>query len=126
MERFNALTDHGVQDGSVTWANGAGQGTIQDVALDIPGRVNGGSEYHIFVHNPSTATALTLKIQTMETMGGEDAYADIATIAVPANGTKSAKVSGFGKGDGGRFRFTNDTAVGASGAFTAAFRVRKV
>lgn len=107
------------------FANSAAAGTAVDItlpAVDNPWTQH--RDHLIVVYNPSTATALTVSINAVETLGGGERVAQIETIAVPAASTRAVLVNSLGFGESSRIRVTNDTALGLAGGFTAVVRVR--
>lgn len=108
-------------DADITWANSAAAGTA--VTVDVPGAQAAAGV--VTVRNPSTVTALTVKVLGKETLGGAARYPEIASIAVPANSVKQFYVDELWLiGEGGRLSITNDTVLGAGNGFTGQVRVR--
>jgi hypothetical protein len=112
-------------DKTATWANSAGAGT--EVTIDFgqltpPLR----SKYRVQVHNPSTVTALTIKVYDRVNLGGAVRNALLATLAIAANAVEEESVeSMFGGTDGVRLVVSNDTALGLADGFTANIAVRE-
>ena len=108
-------------DADITWANSAAAGTV--VNVDVPGaQVAAGV---ITVRNPSAVTALTVKVQGKETLGGVARYPEIASVTVEANSVEQFYVDELWlMGEGGRLAVTNATALGAADGFTGQVRVR--
>jgi redox-regulated HSP33 family molecular chaperone len=105
----------------ITWANSAAAGTV--VNVDVPGAQ--AAVAAVTVRNPSAVTALTVKVQGKETLGGAARYPEIASLAVPANTTKQFFIDEMWLvGEGGRLAVTNDTLLGAGDGFTGQVRVR--
>lgn len=108
-------------EADITWANSAGAGTAVDV--DVPGtQVAAGV---ITVRNPSAVTALTVKVQGKETLGGGARYPEIDSVAVAANSVVQFYVDELWlMGEGGRLHITNDTILGGADGFTGQVRIR--
>lgn len=105
----------------LTWANSAAAGTVQEAVGDDPGHTPGVAV--VLVHNPSTATALTVRCLLRWTdTGGVDRYGELTSFSVPANSTQAVLVNGLGLGVP-VIRATNATALGVSGGFSAELRV---
>ncbi len=115
-----------VYDGSVSWANSAAAGTTNNIDVALPSALQ--NLYLISVTNPSTESALTVKVLNKETLGGSAKYPELTRFSVAVNSPdgKSVLVQGWLLGEAGRLVLSNDTALGASGGFTAYVRVRKV
>ncbi len=119
-------TNTQVYDSTALWANSAAANTVvnKDVALPTP--LQRQAMYLITIINPSTVTALNVKVQTKETISAVDHYADLTSFSVAANGKTSTLVQGWLLGAAGRLALTNATALGAADTFTALVRVRSV
>lgn len=111
-------------DLTAAWANSAAVDTPVSNNLAQPLEIR--AKYRVQVQNPSTETALTIKVKNKVTIGGAERLVEVASIAVAANSEKEALVEGMFGGDGGvQLTATNDTAVGLTGAFTANLAVRE-
>jgi hypothetical protein len=112
-------------DTSVSWANNDAAGTAK--TIDIGQIAAGGLEALglITIYNPSSESDLTVEAQIKETMAGSARYGSLATFAVLKGTTRSVALQGIRFGEGIRFKLTNDTLIGAAGAFSAAVRVRE-
>lgn len=113
---------------TVSLANSAAAGTTINVDIPLPSKVLADAKYLIIVTNPSTETALDIKVKNKVTLGGTPKYPEIATNSVLVNtpGGKGFVVEGFLLGEGGRLAISNPTAVGLSGAFTADVHVIQI
>lgn len=110
-------------DKTATWANSAAANTQVTVAVSQPATPQKNAKYLINVRNPSTVTALTVKVRnTLAAFGGATREAELTSIAVPANSIKSVLVEGWLAG-GGSLLLSNDTVLGAADGFTADIRV---
>lgn len=118
-------------DTSISWANNDAANTAKDVDVPAPDKLSLIGKYLVLVHNPSTESALTGTIKVRWT--DKDGTARVSTlreggadktIAIPTNSGKAFVVEGWVLATGGRITFTNDTALGAAGAFTAHVQVR--
>lgn len=114
-----------VSDTSAAWANNAGAGTV--VNIDV-GQIAQGSIDAlgcITVYNPSAESALTVTVAIKETLNGVARYGTLTTFGVLASSSRSAILQGLRYGEGIRFAISNDSLIGAAGAFTAYVRVRE-
>lgn len=108
-------------DADITWANSAPAGTA--VTVDVAGAQAASGA--VTVRNPSSVTALTVKVQGKETLGGSARWAEIDSVAVPAGEVRQFFVDELWLiGEGGRLSITNDTVLGAGDGFTGQVRVR--
>jgi hypothetical protein len=111
-------------DKTAAWANSAAANT--EVNLDFTQPGNFTSKHRVQVHNPSSVTALTVKVQNTVSLGGSSRQALLQTISVGTSSTKETLVEGmFGGTDGVRLTLSNDTVLGLSDAFTADVAVRQ-
>lgn len=111
-------------DKTATWANSAAANTQVNVAIAQPVTPQRNGKYLINIRNPSTVTALTVKVRnTLIAFGGAARDAELASIAVAVNTVKSVLVEGWLAGDGGSLLLSNDTVLGAADGFTADIRV---
>ena len=109
--------------GDATFANSAAANTV--VNLDIPEiYLERTRDATVTVYNPSTVTALTVKVQNVETLGGAARYATQETITVPVSSSTTTVVENWLLGEGGRLAVSNDTVLGIADGFTASVRVR--
>lgn len=117
-----------VFDGSATFANNAAAGTIVNLEVPLPASLQGDALYLISITNPSTETALTVRVRTKETLNAVARYPELTSFGVAVNTPdgKSVLVQGWMLGEAGRLSISNDTVLGAAGAFTAFVRVRKI
>ena len=126
-------------DFSVTFANSSAADTQKVVAVEIPQETSDQSDalqaYKFAVHNPSTVSALTLKLFTVEkSLGGADRSCLLETIEVPkAQAIKGTAIDAYeflvgGIFCGGDLKIvaSNDTALGAAEGFAATIRIREV
>ena len=108
-------------DADITWANSAAAGTV--VNVDVPKAVVAAAA--VTVRNPSTVSALTVKVQGKETLGGAARYPEIASITVDANSVKQFFVDELWfVGEGARLAISNVTVLGGADGFTGQVRVR--
>lgn len=121
-----------VFDGTYTFANSASPNTVANspgLNITLPSSLQRNATYLVTITNPSSATAITVKIQNKETnWGGSDLYPELHQYAVQAS-TPSGRpvmVEGWLLGSGGRIVISNDTGLGISAGFTGLVRVRKV
>lgn len=120
-----ASTNTAVGSGTAAFANLATAGTVVNIDMPLPSKLQRGSSYVVTVYNPSTETALTVRPQNVVTLGGGSRYSQVGDdLTVPANSTRSFVVDGWFIGDSVRLEISNVTALGAAGAFTAAAEVR--
>lgn len=111
-------------DKTAVWANSAPANTQVNVAIAQPTTPQKNGKYLVNVRNPSTVTALTVKVRnTLAAFGGAAREAELTSIAVPANSIKSVLVEGWLAGGGGSLLLSNDTVLGAADGFTADIRV---
>jgi hypothetical protein len=117
-----------VIDTTVNWANSEAAGTEKVVDIALPGLLESNTKYLVTITNPSTETALTVKLQNKETFGTSEKYAEVGshTVAVNTPDGKSFVTEGWLMAEGGRITLSNDTAIGLAGAFTAEIRIRKL
>lgn len=115
-----------VFDGSVTFPNSAAANSVQAVTFDVP-IAEAGARYLVEAFNPSTVTALTVRLQNRETLGGTPRNIQVTTLAVPVNSGRAVTLDGWPQGDNqARIEVSNDTVLGAADTFTAWIRVRRV
>jgi hypothetical protein len=113
-------------DQTASWGNSAAAGTVVDLDIPLPRELQLDAKYVVVIRNPSTETALTVKVKNKESFGANVVYPEVISIAVPVNSIKFAIVEGWMLGEAGRLTLTNDAATGLAGAFTADIRIRKV
>jgi len=120
-------------DIALAFANDAAANTQKTTTIAKPARQL--EEYELIVHNPSTETDLTVKVFAVETaLGGATRDALIATLTVPKKQTTTGTsieahmrlLHGIFNGADCKLVVSNDTLVGAAGAFTATARLREV
>lgn len=106
----------------IVWANSAAASTVVNVDIDR----DAPSPCVVTVRNPSTVTALTVKVQGKETLGGAARYPELASITVDANSVKQFFIDELWLvGEGGRLAISNVLALGAADGFTGQARVRQ-
>lgn len=112
-------------DKTAVWANSAGANTAVNVAIAQPATPQKNAKYLVNVRNPSTVTALTMKVRnTLAGFGGSAREADLgASITIPANSVVSVLVEGWLAGGGGTLLLSNNTVLGVADGFTADIRV---
>ena len=112
-------------DQTATWADSASAGTEKTVTFtrpETPVQV-----HQVIIHNPSTETALTVKVYDVEAdLGGADRNALLTTLSVPKNTTTKHNVEGLFNAGSAKIVLSNDSALGASGGFTATVRIREL
>jgi hypothetical protein len=112
-------------DQSASWANSAAANTAVNIDIVKPNETY--EKYALSVHNPSTETALTIKVyQKKKSLGGADRYALLTTVNVAVNSTEVSITDKPFLGEDCRFVVSNDTALGLSGAFTANVRLEEI
>lgn len=110
-------------DLTAAWANSDPANTAKTVNVAAP--TNMYSEYAITVYNPSTETSLTCVVYATETaLNAASRDSEVATFTFSANKTMTKFVSGMFLGSTAKIIFSNDSAVGVAGAFTAYVRIR--
>jgi hypothetical protein len=114
-----------IADTTAIWANSAAVNTEVNADIDLPSPLQGDAKYSIAIVNPSTVTAITIKVKNKETFGAAQ-YPELTTINIPVNTSKAVVVEGWLLGESGRLTLSNDTVLGAADGFTANIRVRKV
>lgn len=125
-----------VTEAAFVFPNSAGVGTPIDVAVPPDQDMNVGADeqrYEISVRNPSTITALTVRVKTLEkqdaaTGGGADRYPEVTNFPVLVNSPegKTQVVEGWDLSRGGRITVSNDTILGGAQGFTGDLRVRRL
>jgi hypothetical protein len=135
--KITAMQHSGKQlgtDSDVAFANSAPQDTQKTLDIAVPTTSAKGS-YKLIVYNPSTVTALTVKIFSEElALKGATRYTYEKSLTVPAVTTTSGtsvNTSSFVIEDilattGVRLIISNNTVLGASDGFTATFRLREL
>lgn len=115
-----------VFDGIATIAASAAAGTIVNVDVALPAKLDPDSRYEIVAYNPG-AVAVTVRAQNRETLGGSARFPQVASFTVAAGATSAPQiVQGYLLGENpARLAVSNDAANGAT-AFSVAVRVRKV
>lgn len=114
----------GTQD--ATFANSAAANTA--VNVDVAASNDPWTQHRdhlLVVYNPSSVTALTVRVIAVETLGGGEREALIETLAVPADSARAFLVSSLGFGEISRVQLRNDTALGLTDGFTAVVRIRR-
>lgn len=114
-------------DGAVTFPNSAAAASLQSFLVDpLPVALNPHGKYLVVVRNPSTVTALTMRLRNRETLGGAVIFPEIVNFPVPLNSSVARVVEGFLLGEASRVDFHNDTALGLADTFSAQVRVRRI
>jgi hypothetical protein len=108
----------------LTWANGAGAGTLQEAVGDDVGHTSGIAV--VLIHNPSAVTALAIscRVRWSDT-SGTPRDAELASFTVAAGQTLATRVEGLGMGTP-VIRATNNTVLGLTDGFDAELRVEFV
>ena len=117
--------------GTVSWANSDPAGTAKPIDLTLSA---GGHQpqglYAVLVTNPSTESDLTVVVRNQFTDPGSTVRRpELTRFGVSKNQAdgRAFVVEGWLIGDlAGRLVLTNDTVLGAAGAFTTAVEVRSV
>lgn len=121
-------TDH-----DIVFANESSQHTQKTLDISVPSSTK--KSYKLLVYNPSSVTALTVKVFDIElAMKGSTRYVYEKTLAVPAVTTTTGTelnayafvIENMFAGANLRLVISNDTALGESDGFTATFRLREV
>lgn len=113
-----------MDDRIFTWASSAGANT--EAIVDIPKPLVGYKMYQITVYNPSTVTALTVKLEPVKTqLASATRYPVLRTFTVAANSLYCENFYGIFTGDL-RIVASNDTILGGSDGFSATIRVEEV
>lgn len=117
-----------VTDTTGVWANSAAANTSTNIDVVLPPSLQGNAMYEITVTNPSVESDLTIVVKNKETFSGTSRYPELTRFGIPKNSTdgKCVLVQGWMLGEAGRISISNDTVLGAAGAFVAYVRVRKV
>ena len=116
-----------VVDGAVTFPNSAAAGSVQShLVSPLPAQLATAARYLVVVRNPSTVTALTVRLRNRETLGGAVVFPELLNFPVPANSSAVRVVEGFLLGEASRVDFHNDTALGLADTFSAQVRVRRI
>ncbi len=125
---FQVGYNYQVYNGSVAWANNAPAGTTKTLDIALPEILQEQALYEIVVTNPSTESDLTVVVANKHTLGGSAKYPEVARFSVLKNSTngRAVVVQGWLLGEGGRLSISNDTLLGAAGAFTAFVHVRRL
>ena len=127
------------EDISFAFANSSEANTQKVATVAVPQEATAPNDalqaYKLAVHNPSTVSALTLKLFTVEkSLGGADRFCLLETLDVPkAQTIKGTAIDAYEYLVGGIFCggdlkivASNDTALGAAEGFTATIRIREV
>lgn len=115
-----------VFSGSQAWDNDDAQDTAHSIDIPLPNNLNQNAKYVLIIDNPSTESDLDLSFENAETLNGSTVYAPVSTSSVTKETAKAILVEGWMLGTVSRLTLSNATLIGASGAFTAYFTVRKV
>jgi hypothetical protein len=119
---------NGVQQGSdmtAAWANNAGAATT--VTIDITKPLLTLMSYELTVYNPSVDSDLTINVYQKKTaLGGGDRYAFLTALNYQKTTTTSKVLEPLFCGGDVRLIISNDTLIGAAGAFTATLRLESV
>lgn len=115
------LSGNEVAAEAVTFANSDAKDTTKNIEIDTP--ANPLQAYIIGVANPSTATALTVKLFNVR----NSVRYYLTSLAVPAATATIAAydflVQGLFVGDSLSIDVSNDTAIGSSGTFSAGVKM---
>jgi hypothetical protein len=113
-----------MDDRTFTWANSAGANT--EATVDIPKPVVNYRMYQVTVYNPSTVTALTVKLEPVkQQLASATRYPVLRTFSVAANSVYCENFYGIFTGDL-RIAASNDTILGGSDGFTATIRIEEI
>jgi hypothetical protein len=114
--------------GTAAWANNAAAGTAVDIDVTPPENRQREALYEIIVTDPSSESDLTVVVKNKETFGGTARYPELTRFGVVKSNADGIGrvVQGWLLGEGARITITNDTLIGAGGAFTAYVRVRRL
>lgn len=125
-------------DLTLAFAESSAADTQKTAIVTVPTEQDDGREsvqaYKLAICNPSTVTALTVKLMTVEPdFGGVDRDCLVDTLAVPkAQAIKGTTVDAYefivgGIFCGGNLKIvvSNDTELGAEDAFAASLRLRE-
>ena len=115
-------------NGTATWANNALINTEVTVDLALPTIRTPEDVYQVVVTNPSTESALTIRVCVKLTPVATARYPELTRFGVPVSTTNgyARNIQGLAAGEAIRLVIANDTAIGAAGAFTAEIGIRKV
>ena len=112
-------------DQTATWADSAPENTEKTVTFARPETPV--SFHQVIIHNPSTETALTVKVYDVEAdLDGADRNALLTTLSVPKNTTTKHNVEGLFNAGSAKVVLSNDSALGESGGFTTTIRIREM
>jgi hypothetical protein len=118
MGRTNDL----LLDGTYAYANNDAALTVKTVSVPAP--VSRAKQFLLTIRNPG-ASALTVKVVRKETLNGTLRSIDHTTgIAIAAGATIDTKINDLLMGEGVDIVISNNTLIGAAGAFTGAVRLR--
>lgn len=97
------------------------------VSVTVPEVSDPVQAYKIVVHNPSTVSAVKIKLYTVEAdFGGADRDSYIDEVVIPVSSTEEVIVGGLFCGGALKLVASNNTVLGAGDAFTASVRIREV
>jgi hypothetical protein len=112
-------------DMTAAWANNAGANT--SVTIDIVKPLIPIMSYELTVYNPSTESDLTINVYQKKTaLGGGDRYAFLTALNYQKTTTTAKVLEPLFCGGDVRLIISNDTLIGAAGAFTATLRLESV
>ncbi len=117
-----------VHDDSVSWGNNDPANTQKTIDIALPGTLHRDALYEIVVTDPSTESDLTVVVRNKHTFGGIARYPELTRFSVLKNNAdgRAVLVQGWMLGEGARLVLSNDTLLGAAGAFTSYVHVRRV
>lgn len=114
------------------FSNNAGANTQKTATVKKPG--DPVAKYKVSVYNPSTETDLTVKVfNTESSLGGGDRDCYLTSFVIPKAQTVTGTaisaydvlIEGMFYGGAVKFVVSNNSQVGAAGAFTATARIRE-
>jgi hypothetical protein len=112
-------------DMTAAWANNAAANT--SVTIDIVKPLIPIMSYELTVYNPSTESDLTINVYQKKTaLGGGDRYAFLTALNYQKTTTTAKVLEPLFCGGDVRLIISNDTLIGAAGAFTATLRLESV
>jgi len=124
-------------DENVSWVNSEAALSSKEIDYPVPDILDGttpidktnavlnrDAKYLVVIYNPSAETALTVTAKNkMAILASADRFTEVQVLNVPINSTKQFIVTGLFLGDGSRLSLSNDTVIGAAGAFSATVRI---
>lgn len=116
-----------VVDTTVSWANSDPVNTLKNVVIVNPDILAEDNQYVVYVTNPSTETALDIRVANKILDDVTDRFptlpGGVFTIPVNTPDGQGSVVDGLFVGLEGRIQLDNTTVIGAGGAFTARVQV---